>query len=416
MTRTVFTNANLLDGEHPAQSGSTVVIEGNRIASVGTGPVADARPDDRVVDLAGRTLMPGMVTGHFHSTYRDVGSIPSPLGLDHPPAYLALVAAENAKKALMAGYTGAVGASCAHDTDASLAKAIDEGMVPGPRLIPSSRDLITTGDANDVAAWHWDLRGWGGIRLCDGPEEYRKVVRDEIKRGAHIIKLYVTGGHGVLAPKSQISCDPDEVRAAVNAAHGRGKRVRAHVCTKAAILDCIDAGVDILDHADDLDQECIEAAIAAGTFVLPSIALGRRILDNAAAGGVTLGFGDSLQREIDSMCALLPDADKAGLKIATGDDYGAVGFPHGDYSWELGLYVKLAGMAPVDVIRWATKNGADLMGRADDLGTIETGKLADLLVVDGDPSHDIEILEDRNNLLAIVKDGQFFKDSLSAIV
>ena len=113
MTRTVFTNANLLDGEHPAQSGSTVVIEGNRIASVGTGPVADARPDDRVVDLAGRTLMPGMVTGHFHSTYRDVGSIPSPLGLDHPPAYLALVAAENAKKAVLAGYTGAVGASCA---------------------------------------------------------------------------------------------------------------------------------------------------------------------------------------------------------------------------------------------------------------------------------------------------------------
>jgi imidazolonepropionase-like amidohydrolase len=417
MTRTVFANANLLDGEHPARAGSTVVIEDDRITSVGSGPLDhDVRPDDRVVDLAGRTLMPGMVTGHFHSTYRDVGSVPAPLGLDHPPAYLAYVAAENAKKAVMAGYTGAVGASCAHDVDASLAKAIREGMLPGPRLVPSSRDLITTGDANDVAAWHWDLRGWGGIRLCDGPDEFRKVVRDEIKRGADIIKLYVTGGHGVLAPKSQISCAPDEVRAAVDAAHGRGKRVRAHVCTKAAILDCVDAGVDILDHADDLDRECIDACVAAGTFVLPSIALGRRILDNAAQGGVTLGFGDALQRELDAMCALLPEADAAGLKIATGDDYGAVGFRHGEYSWELGLYVKLAGMAPIDVLRWATKNGAELMGRADELGTIEAGKLADLLVVDGDPSQDISRLEDPNNLLAIVQDGKFVKDELAAIV
>jgi imidazolonepropionase-like amidohydrolase len=308
-----------------------------------------------------------------------------------------------------------VGASCAHDVDASLAKAIREGMLPGPRLVPSSRDLITTGDANDVAAWHWDLRGWGGIRLCDGPDEFRKVVRDEIKRGADIIKLYVTGGHGVLAPKSQISCAPDEVRAAVAAAHGRGKRVRAHVCTKAAILDCVDAGVDILDHADDLDRECVEACVAAGTFVLPSIALGRRILDNAAAGGVTLGFGDALQRELDAMCAILPEANAAGLKLATGDDYGAIGFAHGEYSWELGLYVKLAGIAPVDVLRWATKNGAELMGRGDELGTVEVGKLADLLVVDGDPSADITRLEDPRNLLAIIQDGTFHKDELAAI-
>jgi len=416
-SRTVFANANLLDGEHPAKAGSTVVVEGNRITSVTTGLLeGDVHPDDRVIDLSGHTLMPGMVTGHFHSTYRDVGKVPSPLGLDHPPAYLAYVAAENARKAVLAGYTGAVGASCAHDVDASLAQAIAEGMLPGPRLVPSSRDLITTGDANDVAAWYWDLRGWGGIRLCDGPDEYRKVVRDEIKRGADIIKLYVTGGHGVLAPKSQVSCAPDEVRAAVDAAHGRGRRVRAHVCTKAAILDCVAAGVDILDHADDLDMECVEACVAAGTFVLPSIALGRRILDNAAATGVTLGFGDALQRELDTMCALLPEANAAGLKLATGDDYGAIGFPHGDYSWELQLYVEMAGMAPIEVLRWATKNGAALMGRPDELGTVEAGKLADLLVVDGDPSADITILQDPARLLAIVQDGKFVKDDLPPAV
>ncbi|HUF84028.1 MAG TPA: amidohydrolase family protein, partial [Acidimicrobiia bacterium] len=152
MSRLIFTNANLLDGEYPARPGSTVVVDGNRIASVGTA-AADAGPEDRVVDLAGRTVMPGMVTSHFHSTYDELGARPAPFGLEQPPAYQALVAARNVETALRCGFTGVVSAGAPHDIDASLKRAIDDGVITGPRFVPGSRDVSTTGHANDSAPW-----------------------------------------------------------------------------------------------------------------------------------------------------------------------------------------------------------------------------------------------------------------------
>ena len=136
MARIVFTNANLVDGEHPAKPGVTVVVDGERIASVGTGQLAESRPDDRVVDLAGRTLMPGMVTSHYHSTYHELGSFPAPYGLEEPPALQALRAAKNLESALMCGFTGAVSAGAPHEIDASMKRAIDGGIIPGPALRP----------------------------------------------------------------------------------------------------------------------------------------------------------------------------------------------------------------------------------------------------------------------------------------
>src|SRR5262245_60976306 len=137
MGRTILTNASLLDGDNPAQPGRTITIEGERIASVSADTPSDVTADDRVVDVSGRTVMPGMVTCHFHSTYRELGSTQAPYGLEHPPAYQALLAADHLRMALDAGFTGAVGAGCAHDIDASMARAIDNGVIPGPRFVPS---------------------------------------------------------------------------------------------------------------------------------------------------------------------------------------------------------------------------------------------------------------------------------------
>jgi imidazolonepropionase-like amidohydrolase len=411
MGRTVFLHANLLDGEHPAKPDSTVVVTGNRITSVTTGAVA-AQPDDRVVYLAGRTLMPGMVSGHFHTTYHNVGGTQLPFGLEAAPAYQAYRAWSNAQLALRCGFTSVCGASAAFDIDASLEAAIRDGLVTGPRMVPASRDLITTGDSNDTLPWWYDANALGVVRICDGVDEFRKATRDEIRRGARMIKLYVTGGHGVTTPKHNVSLARDELQAVVDAAHGRGARVRAHVAHKQAILDCVEAGVDVIDHADGLDEECIDKLADAGTIVLPSLYLPLKIMElmGDAPGADTLGFTTETGKDFADMCAILPRAVEAGVKICIGDDFGASFTPHGSYAAELALYVQHAGIPPLEVLTWATRNGADLMGMPADIGLVAEGRLADLVVVDGDPSDDISVLAD--GIVAVMKDGAFALDTL----
>jgi imidazolonepropionase-like amidohydrolase len=135
----------------------------------------------------------------------------------------------------------------------------------------------------------------------------------------------------------------------------------------------------------------------------------------ASMGGSSLGFTDSMKADIDAMADILPKANAAGMCLVLGDDYGAIFFPHGTYAEELAYYVDEIGIPVLDVIRWATKHGADLMGRGDELGTVAAGKLADLLVVDGDPLADVSVLQDRSRLLAIVKDGRMIKDELGGL-
>ncbi len=409
MGRTIFTNGTVFDGERVLPAGTAVVVDGRVIARVGPAAevTADVTDDDDVIDLAGRTLMPGMTSGHFHTTYHDVGGNQLPFGLEKPPAYQAYQGLANARLALAAGFTSIVGASCAFDVDASLAAAIRDGLVVGPRICPASRDLIATADSNDVIPWWWEASGMGVVRICDGPEEFRKATRDEIKRGARVIKVYVTGGHGVTTPKHTVSLAPDELRAVVDAAHGRNVRVRAHVAHKQGILDCVAAGVDILDHADGLDDECIEAVVAAGTFVLPSLYLPLKILElmGDAPGADTLGFSTETGQDFGAMCAVLGRAAAAGVKLCVGDDFGATFTPHGSYAKELAVYTAHAGIAPVEVLRWATVNGAALFGEPDRLGRVAEGRLADLVVVDGDPTVDIACLD--GGIARVMRDGRF---------
>jgi len=408
--RLVLTNANLVDGEHPAKPGVHVVVEGNRITAVGTGEV-ETRAGDRVVDLAGRTVMPGMVTCHFHSTYHELGALPAPYGLEAPPPYQALRAARNLETALQCGFTGAVSAGAPCDVDASMKRAINEGLIPGPRFVPGSRELSTTGHGNDTNPWYWEMAAWGAARCCDGPEAFRHAVRDELKRGAEIIKLFVTGGHGVLTPKDRLEMTPDEFRAAVETAHERGGMIRGHIVNKRGIMLAIEAGIDVIDHCDEMDAECIAGIAERGIFVAPSVLFPKAFLAQMGSG---LGFTDQMRADLDRMLGVLPDANAAGVKLVVGDDYGAVGFAHGRYAEELAVYVQDAGVPALEVLRWATKHGAELMGRGDELGTVAEGKLADLLVVDGDPLDDITVLQDRARLRAIVKDGELVKDELAA--
>ncbi len=175
----------------------------------------------------------------------------------------------------------------------------------------------------------------------------------------------------------------------------------------------LDLGIDIVDHGDGMDAECIERLLETDTPVVPSMLFPARLL--ASMGGGSLGFTDDMRHDIDAMAKVLPEANRAGVRLVLGDDFGAINFPHGPYADELAYYVDDVGIPALDVLTWATGNGAEVLGRGDELGTVEAGKLADLLVVDGDPVADINVLRDPDALLAVLLGGRPVSDRLADI-
>jgi imidazolonepropionase-like amidohydrolase len=408
MVRLILANANLLDGDNPARRAS-VVVEGERIAALSAGPV-EARPDDRVVDLAGKTLMPGMILGHYHAGYWGTGGSGKPVGFEATPALQAIRATHNLRTTLDCGFTGAISAGVPHAIDAALKDAMAEGLIEGPRLIASSRDVGSTGFSADLSYpdW-WQLGARGGVNTANGADDFRRAVRQEIKDGAEIVKLFVTGGHATGGTGKIREITEAEFAAAVEAARDRGCKTRAHIASAEATLLAVKLGVHIVDHGDGLDDACIDALAASGTFLTPSLLFPKEIMKMMAGQP----FAEAMRADWDAMAAILPKANAAGVKLLVGDDYGAFSLTHGRYGEELAIYVDEVGIPALDVIRWATKHGAEAMGLADQTGTIEPGKLADLVVVDGDPSADIAVLQDRAKILAVFKGGRAVKDGLA---
>jgi imidazolonepropionase-like amidohydrolase len=406
MGRIFFTGANLLDGINPPQPEITVVVDGDRITAVGAnGDVPQAAARDTVFDLGGKTLMPGMNECHFHAGYININS--SDIESKYPPTYLALAAARNAELLLRSGFTGAVGAGSPHNVDVALKDAIRDGLFQGPRLIACGHDIVTTGGPLDYSS------GIQGLcRICDGPDEFRKAIRDEVKQGADIIKLYVTGGHGFEMTADQGTMTFDEIQAAVQTAHERGRMVRGHVVSRKSIRDCLHAKMDLIDHADAMDDECIDLMVKQGTYVTPSLYFTWKTTDYFRKRMSAERLAQE-ERWLEQGYRSVEKANKAGVKLVTGDDFGTSWMPHGDYAVELEFYVKYAGTSPLDVIRWATHNGAGLFGLGDEIGTIQKGKIADLLVINGDPTRDIAVLRDRSKFDVIMKGGQFIESRLA---
>lgn len=434
--RLVFRGARLFDGESAPRPGTTVVVRADRIEAVTPDAAYAARPGVHVYDLAGRTLMPGMVQGHFHSHFGAFGDgvrAPS-LGLEAAPAYLSMLAAHNAELALQCGFTGAIGSSNAHAIDVSLKEAILAGFVNGPRYLAGSRELVTTGDYSDYdnnRNFFMKLGETGLTCKADGIEGWRHAARVEAGRGCDVIKISAAPGHGSSPARDILYLTRDELRACVDAAHKLGKKVRAHAPSKTAILECARAGVDILDHADRIDAECVDAILDHGCSVVPSMLWSERFLalaepwdHDAATLPIHEGFPETaaearariraVREDFEHTCRAMPEAARAGVRMVVGDDYGTPIMPHGEYIPELELYVKRLGVAPLEVLRWATKNGAEAMGLGGETGTIRPGKLADLLVVDGDPLADLACLANRENLRVILKGGRVVKDGFGA--
>ncbi len=428
-SRLVFTHARLFDGEGPVREDVAVVVEGNRIAAVHEAAPA-AGDGDRVIDCTGMTLMPGMVQSHFHTGFGPTpsGGIAPSLGLEASAPFMGIIAASNARIALDCGVTSIIGSSNPGGLDLALKEAITLGVVDGPRVLACTSEFMTTGEQadGDNRSWFMQLGNKGLVRSMTGADAFRHATREEVGRGCNVVKISVARGHGSAAAWDVNYLTADELDAVVSTAHERGALVRAHCPSRIGVIECARAGVDIIDHADRIDEEGIEAVLAADATVVPSMLWSERFLQFAdswdhsqAPFPISEGIPETLDQTLARLAAvredyeytqtMLPKMREAGVRLVLGDDYGFPMMPHGDYVSEMEVY---AGQGvPIDeILQWATRNGAQAMKMGDTLGTVVEGKLADLALIAGDPTTDLNAL--RTGVRMVVKDGNVVRDHL----
>ncbi len=407
--RTYLKNARLIDGTGaPAVASAALVIEGETIVYAGPLAPADAPGSDaRVVDVAGKTVIPGLVEAHIHLSYNNVKAI-ADLDLNCPPEYSTLVSAKNAELALRCGYTAARSAGSVHAVDVALKRAINEGLYPGPRLLAAGRDICATGGMADWNPSYLKLGMEGLAIIADGPEQIRAAVRRVIKDGADVVKCYV-GGDALLphTPISDCTYTLDEVRTLVDEAHMRGRMVSAHVRGERSSEVAAQAGVDSIEHATYANDDTLRRIADQGLFLVPGLRYLYSIIENGPRFGITEDvIGPSgLRDEIKQAADTYRRAKDLGIRMCPGGDFGFAWCPHGEYAKDIQVFVDVIGFTPMEAIVAATRHGAELMRMQDRIGTLVPGKLADLVIVDGDPLRDITVLQDRSRL-TVMKGGR----------
>jgi imidazolonepropionase-like amidohydrolase len=415
--RILLRNARLIDGTgSPAQDGAALLIEGDTIVQAGR-PVAEAAAhgDAVTLDLGGRTVIPGLVEAHLHLSYNNVKQI-ADLDLNCPPEYSTLVSAKNAELALQCGYTAARSAGSVHAVDVALKRAINEGLFPGPRLLAAGRDICATGGMADWNPSYLKLGMEGLALIADGPEQIRAAVRRVIKDGADVVKCYV-GGDALLphTPIADCTYTLAEVQALVDEAHMRGRLVSAHVRGERSSDVAARAGVDSIEHATYASDDTLERIRDQGLTLVLGLRYLYSIIENGPRFGITEQIiGPSgLREEIKQAADTYRRARDLGIRMCPGGDFGFAWNPHGEYAKDIQVFVDVIGFTPLEAIVCATRHGAELMRMQDRIGTLAAGKLADLVVVDGDPLRDIAILQDRTRL-SVMQGGRWITRTFEA--
>jgi imidazolonepropionase-like amidohydrolase len=394
----------LIDGKsNAAQENVIIMIDGNRISEVGRSLSIPANAE--VIDLSKATVLPGFIDAHTHLFLQgDVTTeeYEEQIYKESIP-YRTIRAVAAARAALMNGFTSMrdVETEGAMYADVDLKKAINKGIIPGPRLWVSTRALSVTGRYGPTGyAWELDLPK--GVQIVDGPAECLKAVREQVANGADWIKLYADSRYYIDKDgglSSWTNFTDEEIRTIVNEAHRLGKKVAAHAIGRNGIKMSLDFGCDTIEHGDGFDEALIAQAIKQGVYWCPTMLVTEYVAPGRAAAG-----NDIWTKMLPMLRAAVGKGIKAGMKIALGTDAGG-------YPWtmnpaaEFGLMVK-AGMTPMQAIQAGTSVAAELLGQADQLGSIEKGKLADLVAVPGDPLEDVSGLE---KVLFVMKDGIVIK-------
>ena len=403
--------ARVIDGTgRPVVNNATVLINGSRIEAVGPRGAVVLPPGTQVVDVSGMTLLPGLIDCHDHLASKGY-DLPSRWGLHEPTSLQHLRTAKVLEQTLAAGYT------CVRDAgglDAGFKQAVEEGLYPGPRLVVSVNIISPTGGISDRVspsghshAFLEDPRLPSGV--ANGVDAVRAKVREMARVGADVIKFATTGGassrqgHG---PKD-IAFGSDEVKALVQEAQALGRKTMCHALGGPGLRMCIQAGVGSVEHGCYLAEEpdLLRMMADQGTFLVPTFEVYEF---HATVSAPHMQARSRALQEIHQ--ASMHQALAAGVKVVAGTDAG--GFVHGDNSRELELLVE-RGMTPMQAIQAATGWAAECCGLDRELGTIEAGKLADLLVVEGDPLRDIGVLRQRERIKLVMKGGEAFVDRLA---
>jgi len=365
---------------------AVVLISGERITAAGSKLAIPASA--QVIDLGNKTLLPGLIDAHTHITGAPEDAGYSLIAKSVPR--VTLVGAKNALITLRAGFTTIRDVGADNYTDIGLRDAINDGDVPGPRILASGPPLsITGGHCDDTMhAPEYKITALG---VADGVDEALKVTRRNIKFGADVIKICATGGvlsFGDDPRTSQYTLD--ELKAIISDAHRLGRKTAAHAHGGDGIKLSVLAGVDSIEHGSYIDDEGIKLMKEHKTYLVPTLYLGDWLIENAEAIKLPKPLLEKAKVTLPVARTNIGKAIKAGVPIAFGTD--AAVYPHGLNAREFAVLVKL-GMTPAQAIRTATVNAADLLGWSDKVGSIEAGKYADLIAVDGEPLKDVKTLE-----------------------
>ncbi|WP_339227284.1 amidohydrolase family protein [Oceanobacillus sp. FSL K6-2867] len=414
MGKTIIKNGLLIDGNGgEIQQGAIVVVENNCIQYVGPESEYTADGNEAVLDAQGGTIMPGLIDTHVHMMLE---FSPVAKRLTTPFSFMYYQAAKYLEATLHAGITSVRDALGA---DLGVKKAIEEGLITGPRMQLSINALTITGGHGDgytVSGIEMDLlpSGYPGMPSgkCDGVEEVRKKAREMLRAGAEVIKVHATGGvtsatdHPEFTQFSQA-----ELEAIVEEGKFRkGVKVMAHAQGAEGIKNAVRAGVHSIEHGIFLDDEAIELMLEKGTYLVPTLLAPVGVLETAEEAGMPDTAVEKSKEVIEIHKASIAKAYQAGVKIAMGTDAGVV--KHGINLRELGLMTEI-GMSPMESIVASTKTAAECLGWEDKVGTIEAGKLADIIIVKGNPLEDIYSLADNDAIQIVMKDGKVEKNLLN---
>lgn len=395
-SKTVVLAGVLIDGtgNDPIYD-AAVVIENGHISEVGPRNRVTLDPNaDEVLDVTDRVVLPGFIDSHCHLWHFWTGPGDLQLRPHDAPAYIVARAVRNAALWLDTGVTTTREVGIPENLDIGLRDAINAGVIPGPRLFVSGSGLAVTGAM-------YGKQGPFRRQTVEfsGADEARRVTRQQIDAGVDLVKLYATAGIG---ERGHPQMTLEEIRAAVEEAHKAGKTVAAHAMSTEGIKICLHAGVDTIEHGTFLDKEAVTMMVAGGVALVPTMSVLRTIADRAVQLGRGPEVAANARRVLESHRESVRLAHEAGVEIVAGTDPAYAD----TVAMECAALVEEAGLSPMETIVAATRRGAEILNKTDQIGTVEAGRRADLVVLTGNPLSDIRALE---RVEYVMKDGVVVK-------